>query len=1432
MSRFIQVTRLLVVVATVMVTTLPAQGGARRVIVTLRSSNTEAALRAPGAPPVTGTELAQIASRLDRDLPSLREIGRAPFAGMLFAEVSAGDAVALAADPNVAMVEEDRLWSPADAVPSLSASNRWAALRPNGVARADDTPWGVARVTAPEVWAGGNTGAGVKVAVLDSGIDINHPDLTVVGGYNAVTRVAANYNDDLGLCNGHGTHIAGTIAAKANGIGVVGVAPSVQLYSIKVFEDIGGQCLAYTSNQIAGLNWAVTQGIRLVNVSIGGTNPSYSYSSAMNTAAAQGTYVIAAAGNNGGAMLYPGAAPEAIGIGALDSGNNRAGFSSNGPELDFAAPGVSITSTMPGGGYGGKSGTSMATPHVVGVAALILAANPSLTLDGLRTKLRDGALDLESPGLDNNTGWGLVRAQNSLGGSNPPPPPPPVPVTLSVSPASRSLSVVAGAVAAGSNASVTLAGDNAASTAWSAAKRKSWTTLTTANGTGNGTVAWSRSTAGLSAGTYVDTITVTVAGVTPRTVIDSLIITAAPVPLTLAVSPGSRSVSVVAGTAAAGSNATVTLAGDNAANTAWSAAKRKAWTTLTTASGSGSGSVAWSRSTSGLAAGTYVDTITVSVAGVTPRIVIDSLVITAAPVPLTLAVSPGSRSTSVVAGTAAGGSNAAVTLAGDNAASTAWSAAKRKAWTTLTTASGTGSGTLAWSRSTAGLSAGTYVDTITVSVAGVTPRIVIDSLVITAVPVPLTLAVSPASRNTSAQIGTSAQGDNATVTLGGDNAASTAWSAAKRKAWTTLTTANGTGNGTVSWSRSTSGLGVGTYVDTITVSAAGVASRSVIDTLVITAAPVPLTLAISPASRNASAQVGTSAPNDNAAVTLAGDNAANTAWSASKRKTWTTLTTANGTGNGTVSWSRSTSGLSVGTYVDTITVSAAGVASRSVIDTLVITAAPVPLTLAVSPASRTTSAQVGTGAQGDNAAVTLAGDNATSTAWSAAKRKAWTTLTTASGTGNGTVAWSRSTSGLGVGTYVDTITVSAAGVASRSVIDTLVITAAPVPLTLTVSPASRSVSVVAGTAAPGSNALVTLAGDNAGSTAWSAASRKSWTLLTTANGTGNGTIVWSRNSVGLAAGIYVDTITVTAAGTAGRTVIDSLVITAAAAPLTLTLAPASRSTVITQGNTAGSTNGSVTLAGSGASSTVWTATKRKSWTTLTTASGTGSGTVAWNRATTSLAVGTYVDTVTVTAGAVSARIIDSIVVVAPTTSRIAVKPKGKMMKLLTQAGGASSFAVVKDSALVEGEVVAGQSDVWTASTNGSRLAIISPIGQLNQHVVWERRSAGTTPGYYIDTVRVQLASALELEAIFVDTLHVVAVELPDVGVAVDELVRGGRLNEDQRTLLDRDGNRNGYFDLGDFLAWVDRNGIRLSPAQAAQLQSVPITPVNRPRPRD
>ncbi|MEP6591343.1 MAG: hypothetical protein ABJC19_09185, partial [Gemmatimonadota bacterium] len=772
---------------------------------------------------------------------------------------------------------------------------------------------------------------------------------------------------------------------------------------------------------------------------------------------------------------------------------------------------------------------------------------------------------------------------------------------------------------------------------------------------------------------------------------------------------------------------------------------------------------------------------------------------------------------------------ATVTLSGDNSTTTAWSATKRKSWTTLTTANGTGSGTVAWSRNATGLAVGTYVDTITVTASGVaTPRTVFDTLRITAVPSPLWLAVAPAARSVTVTQGGTAPGDQVTVTLGGDNSSTTTWSATKRKSWTTLTTANGTGSGTVAWSRNATGLAVGTYVDTISVTATGIATPSVvIDTLRISATPVPLTLAVAPAARSVTVQQSGTAPTDQATVTLSGDNSSSTAWSATKRKSWTTLTTANGTGNGTVAWSRNATGLAVGTYVDTITVTANGVATpQTVFDTLRISATPDPLTIALAATSRNVTVAQGGSAPADQIIVWQTGSGHGTSVWTATKRKAWTTLTASSGSGGGaTLAWSRSAAGLAAGIYVDTLTVAANGaIGSPSMlIDTLQVTASSVPTTLAVSPASRRVAVQVGGNAPTDQATVTLSGDNSTSTAWSATKRKSWTTLTATSGTGSGTVAWNRNATGLAVGTYVDTVSVTAVGVLGvRTVIDTLQVTSAPViPIALGITPLGRRNSIALGGSLGGDSAAVTLTGTGSGSTAWVATSSASWAIVRSSNGTGNGWLRWDRDAAALSEGTYVAAIQVTAGGATALVMDTLVIAAPPKS-IAVTPRGKKFRLLTSASSGASIASNIDSAIVQGTVPLGGNTNWSATTTASRFRLITDAGTLNGAVVWERLPVTLGVGLHVDSIEIRLQGDPAIRSVFLDTLEVVAVPAPEPGVAVEELFRAGALTADQRTVLDREGNANGGYDLGDLLAWIERAHVTLSAQVAAQLQGLMV----------
>ena len=268
-------------------------------------------------------------------------------------------------------------------------------------------PWGVDRVDAD--LALGN-GAGVKVCVVDTGIDKDHLDLqaNIVGGKNFVANGRlvdpTKWNDD----NGHGTHVAGTIAAVDNTIGVVGVAPQASLLAAKVLNRQGS---GYISDVVAGVDYCVQQGADVISMSLGTSSDVQSVHDAMDAAYNAGALLVAAAGNDyGGPVSFPAAYDSVIAVSATDSNNQLAAFSNVGPKVELTAPGVNIFSTWNDGLYKTISGTSMATPHVSGVAALAIEANPGLDAVGIRTLLQTTANDLGEAGRDNSFGFGLVDA--------------------------------------------------------------------------------------------------------------------------------------------------------------------------------------------------------------------------------------------------------------------------------------------------------------------------------------------------------------------------------------------------------------------------------------------------------------------------------------------------------------------------------------------------------------------------------------------------------------------------------------------------------------------------------------------------------------------------------------------------------------------------------------------------------------------------------------------------------------------------------------------------------------------------------------------------------------------------------------------------------------------------------------------------------------
>lgn len=281
---------------------------------------------------------------------------------------------------------------PAGRLTALQNDPRVAYVEPDLIATtfAQTLPWGIDRIDADinSTKAGDGTGTvtGVRAYILDTGIQLNHPDLSVAGSIDFTGKGTA---DDG---NGHGTHVAGTVAAIDNASYVVGAAPGVSLYAVKVLADNGSGSF---SQIIAGVDYVTQQKQAnpaipaVVNMSLGARVNTTAYNSLdnaiLNSINAGVVYCIAAGNSNADAKNFsPAHVREAITVGAYDINNNFASFSNWGSYLDLNAPGVSILSTWIGGSTNTISGTSMATPHVAGTAALYLSSNPAKTPQQVR----------------------------------------------------------------------------------------------------------------------------------------------------------------------------------------------------------------------------------------------------------------------------------------------------------------------------------------------------------------------------------------------------------------------------------------------------------------------------------------------------------------------------------------------------------------------------------------------------------------------------------------------------------------------------------------------------------------------------------------------------------------------------------------------------------------------------------------------------------------------------------------------------------------------------------------------------------------------------------------------------------------------------------------------------------------------------------------
>lgn len=314
--------------------------------------------------------------------------------------VAEGDELAVVAqlskDPNVQYAE-----------PNYVVRALETTLTPNDPYYPDQ--WGHPKINSPAAWDLSTGSASFTVAVIDTGIDLDHPDLAskIIAGYDYVEDDSVA--DDQ---NGHGTHVAGIAAAVGNnGIGVAGVDWQARLMPVRVLDASGS---GNSGDVISGINWAYQHGAHVLNLSLGSYSYSQGIQDAVTAAWNAGSLVIAAMGNDDTTSPhYPAAMANVMAVAATNSSDQRAWFSNRGSHCDIAAPGEDIYSTIING-YGYKDGTSMATPFVAGLAALLWSMAPSLTNAQVQQTIQNNAVDLGPAGWDDSFGWGRINAYETL----------------------------------------------------------------------------------------------------------------------------------------------------------------------------------------------------------------------------------------------------------------------------------------------------------------------------------------------------------------------------------------------------------------------------------------------------------------------------------------------------------------------------------------------------------------------------------------------------------------------------------------------------------------------------------------------------------------------------------------------------------------------------------------------------------------------------------------------------------------------------------------------------------------------------------------------------------------------------------------------------------------------------------------------------------
>jgi len=360
--------------------------------------------------PVSGFSQEQILIKFKPDisLPEAAEIHRQ--LGGQVKQTIAGIGVQVVTVPQGQVMEKAKAYS---------ANARVAYAEPDFMAEALGSPddpgfvnqWGMVKAQAPQAWEVTTGSSSINIAILDTGVDLDHPDLANKIISNVNFSGSASVDDYYG----HGTHVAGIAAAITNnGIGVAGLGCNSTIMNVKVLDDSGMGTYSWIAS---GIIWAADNGAELINMSLGGSSGSSALKDAVDYAWSKGVVVVAAAGNDGSTTpSYPAYYANCIAVAATDASDAMAYFSTYGKWVDVAAPGLSIYSTLRNNGYGYKSGTSMAAPHVAGLAALVFTTVSDVNGDGklndeVRSRVEITCDDIGVSGI----GHGRINAARAVG---------------------------------------------------------------------------------------------------------------------------------------------------------------------------------------------------------------------------------------------------------------------------------------------------------------------------------------------------------------------------------------------------------------------------------------------------------------------------------------------------------------------------------------------------------------------------------------------------------------------------------------------------------------------------------------------------------------------------------------------------------------------------------------------------------------------------------------------------------------------------------------------------------------------------------------------------------------------------------------------------------------------------------------------------------